>query len=96
MAEAVDLIGAAIIKKIADIFAIREDRIEASALLSQLGVDSLVGVELRNCLTNTMQAETSIFDVIQSSSITALATKVAKKSGLLAARPVPRTYTKDL
>ena len=68
-------------------FAIAEDTIEASAPLSQFGVDSLVAVELRNWLSSATQAEASIFDVMQSSSITALATKVTKKSKLVAARP---------
>ena len=82
--DAVDHIGTAIIKKLADMFGISEHMIEASAPLSRYGVDSLVAVELRNWLVTTVQAEATIFDVTQSSSITVLATKVAKKSSLLA------------
>ena len=86
-AEAVDLVRAAIIRKPAEMFAIAEDTIETSAPLSLLGVDSLVAIELRNWLSSATQAEASIFDVMQSSSITALGTKVTKKSKLVAARP---------
>ena len=78
--EAVDLMAAAIIRKLADMFAIAEDTIEASAPLSRFGVDSLVAVELCNWLSGAAQAEASIFDVTTSSSITALADKVARKS----------------
>lgn len=84
--EAVDLVGAAIIRKLADMFAIAEDTIKTSAPLSQLGVDSLVAVELRNWLSSMTQAEVSIFDVTQSSSITALATKSVKKSKYFATK----------
>ena len=86
LATAIDLIGAAIIKKLADMFGIGEDTIDAFAPLSQFGVDSLVAVELRNWLSSTTQAETSIFDVTQSSSITDLAAKVAKKSRYVAVK----------
>ena len=85
--EAVTLVAAAIIKKLADMFAIAEDTIEASAPLSQFGVDSLVAVELRNWISSAAQAEASIFDVTQSSSITSLAIKVAKKSRFVLVRP---------
>ena len=91
LATAIDLIGAAIIKKLADMFAIEEDTIEVSAPLSQFGVDSLVAVELRNWLSSTMQAETSIFDVTQSSSIAGLAAKVAKKSKYIAVKATLET-----
>ena len=78
--EPVDLVAAAIVRKLADMFAIAENTIEASAPLSRFGVDSLVAVELRNWLSGAAQAEASIFDVTTSSSITALADKVARKS----------------
>ncbi|KAL8824682.1 MAG: hypothetical protein Q9191_004887 [Dirinaria sp. TL-2023a] len=85
--EAVALVAAAIIKKLADMFAVAEDSIEASAPLSQLGVDSLVAVELRNWVSSAAQAEASIFDVTQSSSITSLAGKVARKSRCVVVKP---------
>ena len=81
--EATDLVAAAIVKKLADMFAIAEDSIEAERPLAWFGVDSLVAVELRNWLKSRARAEASIFDVTQSQSITALAGKVVGKSGLV-------------
>ncbi|KAL8787706.1 MAG: hypothetical protein Q9195_007662 [Heterodermia aff. obscurata] len=85
--EAVALVARAIVRKLADMFAIAEDAVDFSAPLSRFGVDSLVAVELRNWIATAAQAETSIFDVTQSSSITGLAGKVARKSKLVLVKP---------
>ncbi|OCL05917.1 reducing type I polyketide synthase [Glonium stellatum] len=78
--DAVDFICNAIVKKLSEMFAIPEAEINKSAPMSRYGVDSLVAVELRNWLASSAQGETSIFDVMQSPSLTALATSVALKS----------------
>ena len=78
--EAVDVVLAEITRKLMDIFMIPESEIVASKPLSAYGVDSLVAVELRNMLALRARAEVSIFDIMQSASITALATTVASKS----------------
>ena len=80
---AVDVIITSITKKLMDIFMIAEAEIAPSNALSEYGVDSLVAVEMRNMLALRAGAEISIFDIIQSTSITALAVKVASKSSYI-------------
>lgn len=79
-AEVTGFICAAIVKKLSEMFMIPETEIAQDAPMSKYGVDSLVAVELRNWLVSTAATETSIFDVMQSSSLIALAEKAALKS----------------
>lgn len=78
--EAAEAVVQAITKKLVDIFMLAEAEISPSMSLSDYGVDSLVAVELRNMLALRAGSETSIFDIMQSTSISALATVVATKS----------------
>lgn len=73
----------AITKKLVDIFMLAEAEVSPSLGLSDYGVDSLVAVELRNMLALRAGSETSIFDIMQSTSITSLASAVATKSSYL-------------
>jgi len=76
--EAVEVVVDGLSKKLMEIFVIGE--IDASKPLSEYGVDSLIAVELRNMLALRAGAEISIFDIMQSASITALSAVVASKS----------------
>ena len=78
--EAVEVIVKGITKKLMDIFMIAEAEIAPSNALSEYGVDSLVAVELRNMLALRAGAEVSIFDIMQSASITDVGAMVASKS----------------
>lgn len=78
--EAVEVIIDGITKKLMAIFMIAEEEVTPSKALSDYGVDSLVAVELRNMLALRAGAEISIFDIMQSASLTALAAMVASKS----------------
>jgi acyl carrier protein len=78
--EAVEVVVEGITKKLMDIFMIDEAEIIPSKSLSSYGVDSLVAVELRNMLSLRAGADISIFDIMQSASITTLAATVAAKS----------------
>jgi len=80
--EAVAAIEVAIGKKLADIFMIGEDEVMPSKSLAEYGVDSLVAVELRNMFALKAGAELSIFDILQSPSVSALAQTVGVKSTL--------------
>jgi hypothetical protein len=77
---AVTVIVADIAKKLMDIFMIPEDEVVPTRSPADFGIDSLVAVELRNMLALKAGAELSIFDIMQSPSLTALATTVAGKS----------------
>ncbi|TVY35171.1 Highly reducing polyketide synthase [Lachnellula subtilissima] len=77
---AVALVTAAVISKLSAMFMLPDDEIKDSAPLSHYGVDSLVAVELRNWLNTHADCDISIFDVLQSVSLKALAGKVVERS----------------
>ncbi|KAK4465132.1 hypothetical protein QBC42DRAFT_344189 [Cladorrhinum samala] len=78
--EATRLVGKAIADKLADIFMIPAEEIDLGKPPAQYGVDSLVAVELRNMLALQAAAEVSIFSILQSASLAALAGDVVAKS----------------
>ncbi|RHZ46589.1 uncharacterized protein CDV56_102872 [Aspergillus thermomutatus] len=81
--QAVDHVGTAIAEKISDIFMIPLDDIDLAHKPAQYGIDSLVAVELRNMLVQQAAAEVSIFDIMQSVSLAALAAAIAAKSAYI-------------
>lgn len=78
--EAVDLVGVAIAEKLSDIFMLPASDIDLANKPAHFGIDSLVSVELRNMLLQHAGAEMSIFGIMQSASLAALAADVAAKS----------------
>jgi len=83
--EAGHLVGEAIATKLAEVFMIPTGDIDLSKPPVQYGVDSLVAVELRNMLTLQAAADVSIFNILQSVSLIALAGDVVAKSKLVKA-----------
>ncbi|KAK4227024.1 putative polyketide synthase [Podospora fimiseda] len=81
--EAIDIVVEGITKKLMDIFMVPQDEVVPSKSLAEFGVDSLVAVELRNTLAMKAGAELSIFDIMQSVSITALGKTVVEKSSIV-------------
>ncbi|EAQ86385.1 hypothetical protein CHGG_07638 [Chaetomium globosum CBS 148.51] len=78
--EATRLVGDAIASKLGDIFMIPIDDIDLAKSPALHGVDSLVAVELRNMLMLQAAADISIFSIMQSASLGALASDVVAKS----------------
>ena len=78
--DAVETITQAIATKLSEDFMIPAEDIDPAQPVSSFGVDSLVAVELRNWLLSQSKAEVSVFDVVQSKSLTALSTQIALKS----------------
>lgn len=78
--EAARLVGEAIANKLAEVFMIPASDIDLTKPPAQYGVDSLVAVELRNMLTLQAAAEISIFNILQTVSLAALAGDVIAKS----------------
>ncbi|KAJ4343988.1 hypothetical protein N0V95_006473 [Ascochyta clinopodiicola] len=78
--EAAAAVGAEIVAKIVDIFMIPEAEVFPNMPMADFGVDSLTAVELRNTLATKASAEVSIFDIMQSPSLSALALSIATKS----------------
>ncbi|KAL4916483.1 hypothetical protein BDW62DRAFT_186074 [Aspergillus aurantiobrunneus] len=71
------LITQAVVEKLSEMFAMAASEINPGMPLSKYGVDSLVAVELRNWLVAQTKCEMSIFDVMGSASLSALAEKIA-------------------
>ncbi|KAK8054270.1 hypothetical protein PG996_013571 [Apiospora saccharicola] len=78
--EGAELIGAAIQTKLADIFMTPVAEIDLTKPPAHFGVDSLIAVELRNMLVLQAAADISIFNILQTASLAALAQLVAEKS----------------
>lgn len=81
--EAADAVAAEITAKIMDIFMIPEAEVFPNKPMADFGVDSLTAVELRNTLATKADAEVSIFDIMQSPSLSAMALSIAAKSAHL-------------
>jgi NAD(P)-dependent dehydrogenase (short-subunit alcohol dehydrogenase family) len=81
--EAASAVAAEITGKIMDIFMIPEAEVFPNKPMADFGVDSLTAVELRNTLATKADAEVSIFDIMQSPSLSALALSIAAKSAHL-------------
>lgn len=79
-ADAEAIVFAAIAQKLSSIFVISVDEIEPSKHPSQYGVDSLVAVELRNMISLQAAADISIFNILQSQSLAALAGEIVTRS----------------
>ncbi|KAL4994903.1 hypothetical protein BDV10DRAFT_143330 [Aspergillus recurvatus] len=80
MQEAENFVVAAISSKLADIFMIPVAHVDTTKHLSEYGLDSLSAVELRNMLALQAAADISIFSIMQSDSLSALASEVTRKS----------------
>ncbi|KND87310.1 Lovastatin diketide synthase LovF [Tolypocladium ophioglossoides CBS 100239] len=78
--KATQLVGDAIAAKLGDIFMIPMDDIDLAKPPALYGVDSLVAVELRNMLMLQAASDVSIFSILQSASLAALASDVVAKS----------------
>ena len=78
--EAIHVVGAALADMLADMFLVPAEDIDLSESPSQQGIDSLVAVEVRNMLFSQAGAELSIFNIMQSPSLTKLAAAVDDKS----------------
>lgn len=78
--EASGIILQALVRKLVDIFMIPAEEVIEFKSMADFGVDSLIAVELRNMLTVQAGAEVSIFDIMQSTSLTALARTIASAS----------------
>ncbi|KAL3432034.1 putative polyketide synthase [Aspergillus tetrazonus] len=79
-ADAVQVVEAAIAEILAEMFLVPVEDVDLSQSPSQQGVDSLVAVEVRKMLFSQAGAELSIFNVVQSPSLSQLAVDVVERS----------------
>ncbi|MCJ1434430.1 hypothetical protein MMC27_003798 [Xylographa pallens] len=83
--EAGRLVGDAMAAKLADIFMIPLTEIDLAQSPAWYGIDSLVAVELRNMLMLQAAANVSIFNILQSASLSTLAMDAVAKSAYVVA-----------
>jgi hypothetical protein len=81
--EAAEAVAEGVSQKLMGIFMMPESEIDVGKGLAEHGVDSLVAVELRNMLALRAGADVSIFDIMQSSSISSLGSLVAARSSYI-------------
>lgn len=81
--QATALLLDALAAKLADIFNLPLSDIEPDLPLSRYGVDSLVAVEVRNWLSSGVKSKVSVFEILQSASLSDFAALVASKSELV-------------
>ncbi|KAL4815104.1 hypothetical protein BDW67DRAFT_186154 [Aspergillus spinulosporus] len=79
-ADAVQVVESAIAEMLAEMFLVPVEDVDLSQSPSQQGVDSLVAVEVRKMLFSQAGAELSIFNVVQSPSLSQLAVDVVERS----------------
>jgi NADPH:quinone reductase-like Zn-dependent oxidoreductase len=77
MREAIELIMGGLSQRLARELQTAAENIDHSRPLHSYGVDSLMAVDIRTWILADLQAEMSLFDVLGSSSIHALATRIA-------------------
>jgi len=83
--EAGRLVGESMAAKLADIFMILPTEIDLARSPAWYGVDSLVVVELRNMLMLQAAADVSIFNILQSASLSSLIIDAVAKSAYVVA-----------
>ncbi|KAJ5247158.1 hypothetical protein N7468_002141 [Penicillium chermesinum] len=70
-------------QKISSILMRSAEDLDPSAPISAYGLDSLVAIEIRNWITRELEANLQILEILASDSMTALATHILKKSGIM-------------
>lgn len=84
--EASAMLLEALLTNLADIFNISSSEMDVGLPLSRYGVDSLVAVELRNWLSGAIKAKVSVFEILQSASLTEFAGLLTIKSEYMSSK----------
>ena len=89
--EAESIISKAIAKKIRTLVAQNEDDIDMNRSVGDLGMDSLVIVELKNWIAQTFQARFQTSEILKSPNIVSLASALANRSPMVASKTASST-----
>jgi hypothetical protein len=76
----VELVGTALVSKLAKLMMVAVDDIDLSKPISTYGVDSLTAVEIRAWSSRDLQSDISIFDILSNIPISALARIIVQRS----------------
>lgn len=83
--EAQEVVLRELLKKLKSMFAIPAEDVSPSRNLAYFGVDSLVGVELRNWIASQVGSDISIFELMQSPSLAHLSHTILSTSRYMSA-----------
>ena len=81
--EVHDIVAAAIANQISALLAVDLDNINLDSPIENLGLDSLIAIELKAWITRTLQAAMQTSEILDTANIRSLATTVAKRSSLV-------------
>jgi hypothetical protein len=73
----------ALLERLASILGLAKEDISPTQRIMDLGVDSLVAVELRNWIVRDLEAEVKVFEILGTDSISGFMEKVSKTSKLV-------------
>jgi len=82
-AEAEKLILQALQEKVSSLIALNSTELDVETAITNLGLDSLVAIELRNWIKNALQAPVQTSDIMDATSLRSLASFVLERSGLV-------------
>ncbi|OTB06091.1 hypothetical protein M426DRAFT_55767 [Hypoxylon sp. CI-4A] len=80
---AVDIVYDALVQKLVKVLNIGLDDVDPTKPMHALGVDSLIAVELRTWMLKQLDADVAVFDLMEVSSIRALAGLIASRSNFV-------------
>ena len=80
--EALQLVSDGLMDKVSAVLMVPREEMDQSRPIVVYGLDSLVAIEIRNWITRELEASLQVLELLTSSSITALAGTILKKSRL--------------
>ncbi|KAN0092149.1 BcPKS8, polyketide synthase [Hyaloscypha variabilis] len=81
--QATELISEGLMTKVSSVLMFPREEMDAAKPIVVYGLDSLVAIEIRNWITRELEASLQVLELLTSSSITALAETILKKSKLV-------------
>ncbi|KAE9366807.1 putative polyketide synthase [Stipitochalara longipes BDJ] len=81
--QATDLVSEGLMTKVSAVLMFPREEMDATKPIVVYGLDSLVAIEIRNWITRELEASLQVLELLTSSSITALAETILKKSKLV-------------
>lgn len=81
--EGLSIVLDAVLDKLSRLLMIPKENLSPNHSTATLGVDSLIGVELRNWILHELKADISLFEILGKASIFTLSHQIATKSELL-------------
>ena len=93
MDEILDIISTGIARKVATLMAFEPTDIDLQTPVVDLGLDSLIAIELKNWIGRTLQATMQNSEILDMPSISSLAVTVSQRSTLVTTKDRPLTKT---